>query len=68
MTLTFESLPNEIWLSIFTYLPSRHIWRAFFGINRRLNQLLTSDLIRHTIDLKDISYSEIVELLDERDN
>ncbi|CAF1593296.1 unnamed protein product [Rotaria magnacalcarata] len=68
MTLTFESLPNEIWLRIFTYLPSRRSWRAFFGINRRLNQLLTFDLIRHTIDLKDISYSEIVELLDERDN
>jgi hypothetical protein len=51
---------------IFAYLSSRHIWRAFFGINRHLNQLLTSDIIiRHTIDLKGISYSEIVELIDD---
>ncbi|CAF3358303.1 unnamed protein product [Rotaria socialis] len=64
MTLTFESLPNEIWLMIFGYLSSRHMWRAFFGINRRLNQLLTSDIIRHTIDLRDISHAEIVELFD----
>jgi hypothetical protein len=68
MTLTFESLPNEIWLMIFAYLSSRHIWRAFVGINRRLNQLFSSDIIRHTIDLRDISYSEIVELLDDRSN
>jgi hypothetical protein len=68
MALTFESLPNEIWLIIFTYLSSRHIWRAFFDINRRLNQLLTSDIIRHTIDLKGISYSELVELLEDGDN
>ncbi|CAF4000400.1 unnamed protein product [Rotaria sordida] len=68
MTLMFESLSNEIWLIIFNYLSSRHIWRAFVGINKRLNQLLTSDLICHTIDLKDLSYSEIVELLEDRDN
>ena len=68
MTLTCESLPNEIWLTVFTYLSSRHIWRAFFGINKRLNQLLTSDLIHHTIDLRDTSYSEIVELLGDHDN
>ncbi|CAF3878575.1 unnamed protein product, partial [Rotaria sp. Silwood2] len=68
MALMFESLPNEIWLIIFSYLSSRHIWRGFFGINKRLNQLLTGDLIRHTIDLKGISYSEIVELVEDRDN
>ncbi|UJR10933.1 hypothetical protein I4U23_015118 [Adineta vaga] len=67
MTLTFESLPNEIWLIIFSYLSSRHTWRAFFGINRRLTQLLSSNLIRHTIDLKDISYPEIVQLLENHD-
>ncbi len=65
MTLTFESLPNEIWLMIFGYVSSWQIWRAFFGINRRLNQLFTSGIIRHTIDLRDISYSQIIELLDE---
>ncbi|CAF4702225.1 unnamed protein product [Rotaria sp. Silwood1] len=68
MTHMFESLPNEIWLIIFSYLSSRHIWRGFFGINKRLNQLLTCDVNRHTIDLKGISYSEIVELLEDRDN
>jgi hypothetical protein len=68
MTLTFESLPNEIWFIIFTYLSSRHIWQAFSGINKRLNQLLTSNLIRHTIDLKDISNFEIVRLLEDYDN
>ncbi|UJR16925.1 hypothetical protein I4U23_003823 [Adineta vaga] len=49
------------------YLSSRHIWRAFFGINKSLNQLLTSNLIRHTIDLKGASYSEIVQLLENHD-
>ncbi|CAF1269456.1 unnamed protein product [Rotaria sordida] len=68
MTLTFELLSNEIWLIIFSYLSSRRVWRAFSGINRRLNQLLTSDLIHHTIDLKGIYYSEIFELLEDHDN
>lgn len=67
MTLTFESVPNEIWLIVFSYLSSRHTWRAFFGTNKRLNQLLTSNLIRHTIDLKNISYSEIIQLLENYD-
>ena len=64
MTVTLESLPNEIWVMIFVYLSSRHIWRAFFGINKRFNQLLTSNIIRHTIDLRDISRAEIIELFD----
>ncbi|CAF4161669.1 unnamed protein product [Rotaria sordida] len=26
MTRMFESLPNEIWLILFSYLSSQHIW------------------------------------------
>ncbi len=42
MTLTFLSLPNEIWIIIFCYLSSRHTWRTFFGIIKCLNQLIKS--------------------------
>ncbi|CAF0991492.1 unnamed protein product [Adineta ricciae] len=37
---TFESLPNEIVLSIFYYLNSFDIFRAFYALNFRFNQLL----------------------------
>jgi hypothetical protein len=65
MPLTFESLPNELYLVVFSYLPSRHTWRAFYDLNARFIQLLTSGLLRHTIDLQGISYAEITELLAE---
>ena len=63
MTLMFDCLPNEICLIIFSYLSSRHVCKAFFGVNQRFDRLLTSDLIRHTIEMKGISHAEIMELI-----
>ena len=37
-----EDLANEIWLEIFDYLDWINIFLAFYGINKRINQLLVS--------------------------
>ena len=37
-----EDLANEIWLEIFGYLDCINLLSAFYGINKRFNQLLMS--------------------------
>ncbi len=37
-----EDLSNEIWLEIFDYLDWINLFLAFYGINKRINQLLVS--------------------------
>jgi hypothetical protein len=38
----FEDLPNEILTDIFKNLDARHLFRAFYNLNYRLNQLIQS--------------------------
>lgn len=38
----FESLPNEILVEIFEYLEARDLFRAFYNVNLRFNELLQS--------------------------
>lgn len=35
-----ENLPNEIWLEVFHHLDWINVFSAFYGINKRINQLL----------------------------
>lgn len=37
-----EDLPNEVWLEVFSYLDWINLFMAFYGIKKRINQLLTS--------------------------
>ena len=43
---TLECLPDELWLLLFDYLPSRESHRAFANLNRRLQALLRSTSFR----------------------
>ena len=47
---TFEDLPSELWLNIFTYLNTRDQFHGFFDLKTRINQLLLS--YYHHISLK----------------
>lgn len=38
----FEKLPNEILIDIFQYLNSREVFRIFYNLNLRLNELIES--------------------------
>ncbi len=37
-----EDLANEIWLEMFDYFDWINLFMAFYGINKRINQLLVS--------------------------
>jgi hypothetical protein len=39
-TTIMEDLPCELWLDIFVYLNIRERFDGFFGLNKRINQLL----------------------------
>ena len=38
----FESLPNEILITVFEYINARDLYRAFYNLNHRLNDVLQS--------------------------
>ena len=40
--LYIENLPNELWIEIFKYFDWMNLFSAFYGINKRINQLLMS--------------------------
>src|SRR5690242_20327795 len=42
---TFEQLSNELLLIIFEYLDLYSVYQGFFGLNRRFNSLLGSNLL-----------------------
>lgn len=54
-TTAFESIPNEILLSIFEYLPGVRLLRAFSPLNRRFEQLIYNEHHSHTFDFHSMS-------------
>ena len=42
MSSRVEDLPNELLLEVFEYLDTRDLYRSFWGLNDRLNELLQS--------------------------
>lgn len=56
MKNTFESLPNEVLLIIFSYLSSFDLCQAFLDLkNTRIKHLLTC--IRHSLDVSSMHYN-----------
>ncbi|CAF3805924.1 unnamed protein product [Rotaria magnacalcarata] len=59
---SFELLPNEVLLIIFSYLSSFDLCQAFLDLkNSRIKHLLTS--IRHSLDAGSIHYNQLREFL-----
>ncbi|CAF0741242.1 unnamed protein product [Adineta steineri] len=55
---TFESLPNELWLIVFSYLSSFDLCQTFLYINNnRIQSLLTS--IRHSLNVNFVHYDQL---------
>ena len=52
-TMNFESLANELLLDLFEYLDGISLLRAFFGLNSRLNQVLSYYLDFRSISKRD---------------
>ncbi|UJR14380.1 hypothetical protein I4U23_001376 [Adineta vaga] len=45
MCTTFEQLPVELWISIFSYLEAHELLQAFSNLNHHINQILTSNYL-----------------------
>lgn len=59
---TFESLPNELLLIIFSYLSLLDVHRAFHNVNNvRMKQLLTS--LRRSLNVNSMRYVQMTEFL-----
>ena len=58
MSSKFEDLPNELYLKIFRYLDTHDCYRAFSGLNDRLNMI-----IRSTKDLSLVLNGNHIELI-----
>ncbi len=64
---TFESLPNELLLMIFSYLSSYDLFRAYLDVkNARIEYLLTS--IRHSLDVSSMHYGQLHQFLSNINN
>jgi hypothetical protein len=53
--MNFESLPNELFLTLFEYLTVVDLFRAFVGLNTRFNTLLFEKFHKHRLDFRSIS-------------
>ncbi|CAF1210474.1 unnamed protein product [Adineta ricciae] len=51
----FESLANELFLEVFKYLSTSHIYHAFHGLNIRLDELILEYFRNSHLDLRSIS-------------
>lgn len=51
----FELLPNKTILDLFEYFPFIDLFRAFFNLNSRFNQLLLLRFRKFHLDLPDLS-------------
>ncbi|CAF4284234.1 unnamed protein product, partial [Rotaria magnacalcarata] len=64
---TIESLPNEIWLIIFSYLSSFDICQAFLDIkNTRIEHLLTS--MHHILYANSMHYDQVRQIENEHND
>lgn len=53
--MKLESLANELLLDLFEYFDTINLFRIFFGLNLRFNNLLLSYFHRYYLDLRSIS-------------
>ncbi|CAF3879379.1 unnamed protein product [Rotaria sp. Silwood1] len=53
--MSFESLANELFLEVFKYLSTSHIYHAFHGLNVRLDELILEYFRNSHLDFRSIS-------------
>jgi hypothetical protein len=64
---TFESLPSELLLMIFSYLSSYDLCRAYLDVkNARIEHFLTS--MRHSLDVSSMHYGQLHQFLSNINN
>jgi hypothetical protein len=64
---TFESLPNELLLMIFSYLSSYDLCRVYLDVrNARIEHLLIS--MRHSLDVSSMHYGQLHQFLSNINN
>ncbi|CAF1458291.1 unnamed protein product [Rotaria sordida] len=56
--MNFETLPNEIILNVFNYLRGSDLFRAFYGLNSHLNDLLYDPSLFYHFNFRSISKHE----------
>jgi hypothetical protein len=56
--MKFERLPNELLLDIFEYFDGIHLFRAFYGLNSRLNNLINTSVKSYQLDFRGASKSD----------
>jgi hypothetical protein len=60
--MKFEILPNELLLDIFDYFDGIHLFRAFYGLNSRLNNLINTSVKSYQLDFRAISKFDFVSI------
>lgn len=63
--MSFESLSNELFLDIFEYLSTNHLFQSFSTLNHRLTNLLTLHFQSHACNLQSSSKSEFYRICEE---
>jgi hypothetical protein len=46
-----EHFPNEVWLSVFSYLEAHDLFHGFANLNHRFNRLLASTYLTFYVEL-----------------
>jgi hypothetical protein len=69
---SIECLPNELWLLFMSFLPAIDLYRAFVGLNHRINYLLSSMTPRPVLDITQcandgICFSDLFQLIEGKD-
>jgi hypothetical protein len=69
---SIEFLPNELWLLFMSFLPPIDLYRAFFGLNHRINYLLSSMTPRPVLDTSQcagdrICFFDLLQLIEGKD-
>ena len=53
--MSLEQLVNELLLKVFDYLNCLTIFRAFYGLNHRFNQLIVSQIPKYDLNFRLVS-------------
>ncbi len=60
MMVVLEILSNEVLMQIFEYLDAYHLFKAFFNLNSRCNQLLKDHRLRLKLNSKYIRDNDMI--------
>ncbi|CAF1489222.1 unnamed protein product [Adineta ricciae] len=60
---TIEILPNELWLNIFQYFNTDDLFRTFFKLNKRIDNLVTSENNLHLTLNNNFDYERCMDII-----